>query len=764
MDVVAARIHELKRFEDSPYDFPFNSSLSKYLENGIKNCWTSEEAYFQIAILRDSEEGTKSSYLAKSNLWKLSRPTERDWTVVTTGAQFCSYSQGQLILDGEAPNNDLWRIKTGKVKVLLKSPQGEIGQVLTLMPGSLMGVISTLLRNDKKKSVFTYHAEGNVEVFKLNPDYFYKHYANQFRKVASVNVAMAIHLMKMLNKAYNNFQSQTQQEDIDIDTDSLLDISESQTEGQSEMEAETLLPAARTLKRRVRVSSVTEQDAPRSSRTPVKSSNPDTNQLNDAGEGMLLKSPPTMGNSLMESDVWNTPSKNEMDGKVQKMFNLEMDQIVATVLECTWRRAQANLQGTLYLTQKNICFGHTNFAFRNYKIVLTYEKIRDVSLSIEGKKKRIVLKATDSRTYTLSSFKDIENAYQLIKDVWKSKGEVGGELKQNASLPRKVALPASIRKQQEDKQPQNATPPRSSSSSPRALRKMSTEQTSSSQIKESRTPEKTSSNEPPIIAQSPTLSTNTESVRLTPEDWPLILKASKLITFQEGDTILAKGITNRRLFKIETGSCNVLCDSIVIKTLTTKDVFFGELSLFLDIPTTASVVAGADFSCYIIEECWLAALFHQKSILAARFYFELAYVLAERLYNFLEHEKQAQEEILSESRKANISASRPKAKISKFKAFPMISHEMEFSSIPHSDSVADIIIPNSDSEDNHHGSDAVSRNNSDMGVTHEVPENPEDPPDVPNQIQLDNLGGLGSRTSSMKRHSGSSNEENSAAD
>jgi CRP-like cAMP-binding protein len=64
-----------------------------------------------------------------------------------------------------------------------------------------------------------------------------------------------------------------------------------------------------------------------------------------------------------------------------------------------------------------------------------------------------------------------------------------------------------------------------------------------------------------------------------------------LATFQEGETVLAKGSTTDRLFILKKGAVAIVKDNIEIAKVAEPGAVFGELSTLLDQPHTADVRA-----------------------------------------------------------------------------------------------------------------------------------------------------------------------------
>jgi len=139
----------------------------------------------------------------------------------------------------------------------------------------------------------------------------------------------------------------------------------------------------------------------------------------------------------------------------------------------------------------------------------------------------------------------------------------------------------------------------------------------------------------------------TSQLMLQPEDWDLILKGLKVISFKKDHFIIHQHQQYQRIYQIVKGSCRVETipttttnsDSntdqpaapLVVGRIGEKEIF-GEISFLRKTGATASVVADTDVDVYVIEGYFLNILFDKADrALCGRFYNYLCSVLAIRL-------------------------------------------------------------------------------------------------------------------------------------
>ena len=93
------------------------------------------------------------------------------------------------------------------------------------------------------------------------------------------------------------------------------------------------------------------------------------------------------------------------------------------------------------------------------------------------------------------------------------------------------------------------------------------------------------------------------------------LDAIPIQDFAQGDTLLASNTRSGKLIFLETGTLAVVRDGVTITRIRQPGSVFGEMSLLLDVPHTADVVALTPVRCRIVENA-AAVLMAQPPMLA----------------------------------------------------------------------------------------------------------------------------------------------------
>lgn len=99
-----------------------------------------------------------------------------------------------------------------------------------------------------------------------------------------------------------------------------------------------------------------------------------------------------------------------------------------------------------------------------------------------------------------------------------------------------------------------------------------------------------------------------------------------LRAFAAGETIIAEGTPSRALYVLETGAVEVLKGDVPIVTVHEPGALFGEMSVLLEAPHTATVRALEPSTLHVAEDA--RAFLHAKPEIA----FEIARLLARRLH------------------------------------------------------------------------------------------------------------------------------------
>lgn len=121
---------------------------------------------------------------------------------------------------------------------------------------------------------------------------------------------------------------------------------------------------------------------------------------------------------------------------------------------------------------------------------------------------------------------------------------------------------------------------------------------------------------------------------LLDSDRKLLARATKLIRFGPGETILKEGERTGSLYSIRSGIAGVEMEhfdgGVEIATMG-ADAMFGEMSFLEDQPASATVVAKTEVELEVVDVNGIAPLLDAEPALAARFYRSLAVALSSRL-------------------------------------------------------------------------------------------------------------------------------------
>lgn len=126
----------------------------------------------------------------------------------------------------------------------------------------------------------------------------------------------------------------------------------------------------------------------------------------------------------------------------------------------------------------------------------------------------------------------------------------------------------------------------------------------------------------------------------TKEDWNIIMKGSKPVSYGKGEVIIHEGDKLQKVFQISRGECVVQrkvdgTDSVLILSKMNTHDFFGEISFLLKEGASGSVVAGEGGTEVVaLGGDFVNILLSAKPLLASRFYKYLAVLLQRRLRAF----------------------------------------------------------------------------------------------------------------------------------
>lgn len=109
-----------------------------------------------------------------------------------------------------------------------------------------------------------------------------------------------------------------------------------------------------------------------------------------------------------------------------------------------------------------------------------------------------------------------------------------------------------------------------------------------------------------------------------------IFKYAERMTLADGQTLLAEGDTNRKLYLVLEGSCRVEKGGIHVADLKSGS-FAGELSFLSDETVSADVIADGELRLMVWDKKRLASLFRRQGLFEAYFYSLCSLDVADKL-------------------------------------------------------------------------------------------------------------------------------------
>jgi CRP-like cAMP-binding protein len=464
--------------------------------------------------------------------------SERDWQILLTGSQPKKFKANQVILKAGSPNEHLFRVKSGKVKVM-KEIEGQEVHIATMGENAMFGEVSMLLRSQKGSATASIVAEGEVELYQLQIEFVLQLLEAHPHIAEKLNRILAIKLARRLREVGTK----------KTPPPSSSAGSESQAQGAAS-------PSLKDSKSKRSLKKEAESSAPLES-TPEEEKR--------AKEG---------------GDKSDSP-----DAKFNKMFKLDGEVIIREI-ECSFK-GSITMHGSLFVSQNYLGANFSMFGFK-MREALPFSSIKDIKKS---KKNINIVLNEDGKAFSFTGFGDYEDAFQFIRSIWKH---------------------------QSGQKPSGATSPKASST------------------------KKDKSAEPaPADDDDAAPTTGDSGNKWLPsvEDWDLILKGARTVTYRKDDVVIREGEQFRRIFQLARGECRFekIIDgkSKVLGKMgkdSKDDNLFGEISFLEGGRASASVVCDKDDTqIAIIEGYFLEILFEYYPDLPGRFYHYLAAVLSKRL-------------------------------------------------------------------------------------------------------------------------------------
>eukprot|EP01124_Arcella_intermedia_P026369 TRINITY_DN4941_c0_g1_i1.p1 TRINITY_DN4941_c0_g1~~TRINITY_DN4941_c0_g1_i1.p1 ORF type:complete len:1664 (+),score=378.11 TRINITY_DN4941_c0_g1_i1:107-5098(+) len=257
------------------------------------------------------------------------------------------------------------------------------------------------------------------------------------------------------------------------------------------------------------------------------------------------------------------------DAKFQKFFSLPGEVVVREFQCVLLRNRKPKAAGTLYISQKYICFGAINKVGSKIKEMILFKDITVISYN--SSREAITIGVSPDIYTSISiifkSFAAPNEAHKFITDLWKRqnvhhKQELKDEEELEAPGEEQIASPTKI---------------------------------------------------------------------VEEEDWRLILKGGKTVKYMRDEVIIHEGEYKRKIFQITRGQCRIVKDDHIIANIgPNNDGLFGEMSFLDDTASQVTVIANEKTTIHVIEAYYLNILFQRYPRLAARFYHHLSCLLSRR--------------------------------------------------------------------------------------------------------------------------------------
>lgn len=187
MSRVSGRIWEVVSL-NVQYDYKPIGYIQAFVRDG--SAWTDNLTTCAIADLRNREinkmmDAVKSDKEKRSSSKRKSSVTmgdsdagprdeltEKDWQLLVTGAGPAKiFAPGQVVLAAGSPNDSLFHIKRGTVRVIKEVQDQQLIQVATMGEGAMFGEVSMLLRSQKEgTATASIIAEDECEIMVLDID------------------------------------------------------------------------------------------------------------------------------------------------------------------------------------------------------------------------------------------------------------------------------------------------------------------------------------------------------------------------------------------------------------------------------------------------------------------------------------------------------------------------------------------------------------------------------------------------------------------
>lgn len=438
--------------------------------------------------------------------------TERDWSLLMTGAKEQVYQKGSRIISQGQVNTNLYRIKTGTCRVEKTNDAGERIQLATMGPKTMFGdtaivpslkvaTADVVADSDNTNPVEVYQIEVHIcyEILKSNPGLSMRFYKQ-----------MALKLSQRLRNLH--------------------------------------APPPQKLS---------------DSKKAKKAKKASAASAGQAGEAKDAPSAAAQENEMEKSK----------DRAFTEKFDLDESEIPIKEYECQ-SKGVVRKYGTMYITSHHICFDATVFGMSSQEVIKL-----DRITGTEVKNKKELRIAVKGKKWAFSFETGVEEVHSLVESL----------------------------------RPAN--------------------------VKDRRITDELGEEHGSFMKRKTTMKDvngAVEGITLSKEDWALVQRGFKLVTFKKDEDVIREGTEMQRIYQIAKGTCRI---QITHPTEGPKVVgsmeagaLFGEMSFLEGKGATASVIADSDsVEMYILEGHFINTVFVAYPDLSGRFYAYLASVIAERL-------------------------------------------------------------------------------------------------------------------------------------
>jgi CRP-like cAMP-binding protein len=440
--------------------------------------------------------------------------TERDWSLLMTGAKEQTYAKGARIISQGQVNSNLYRIKNGTCRVEKTNDAGEKIQLATMGPKTMFG--DTAIVPSMKVATADVVADAdNVEVFQIEVNICYE--------ILKSNPGLSMRFYKQmalkLSQRLRNLHAPSLQKPAEAKTTKSAKAKKAKAVGAAEAGADS-------------------KDAPSA--------------------------------AVTENEI----EEKSKDKAFTEKFDLDESEIPIKEYECM-SKGVVRKYGTMYITSHHICFEATVFGMSSQEVIKL-----DRLTATETKNKKELRLAIKNKKWTFIFENGLDEVHSLIENL----------------------RPVNVK----DRRTTDELGQDDSSS---AMTRKGTRRDVNGTV---------------------------EGITMSKEDWALVQRGFKLVTFNKDEDVVKEGTEMQRIYQIAKGTCRIQITHPtegpkVVGSMETG-ALFGEMSFLEGKGATASVIADSEtVEMYILEGHFINIVFAANPDLSGRFYAYLASVIAERL-------------------------------------------------------------------------------------------------------------------------------------